>query len=175
MEINKVIVGYLQTNCYLLFKNNNCLIIDPGAEENKIIKAIGDRKVVGILVTHYHPDHIGALEILKNKYNCMVYDKSSLVEKNYQVSDFNFDVIYTPGHKSDSLTYNFNNEYLFTGDFLFKETVGRYDLPTGDLNILMDSLEKIKKLNSSIIIYPGHGEDTTLDHEIKYNPFLNRY
>ncbi|MDD2181293.1 MAG: MBL fold metallo-hydrolase [Bacilli bacterium] len=173
MLIKRIIVGYLETNCYLLFKDNHCLIIDPGAEENKIIEEIKDTIVDGVLITHYHPDHIGALEKLKQKYNCQVYGRNNLEEKNYQIGNFNLEIIYTPGHTSDSVSYYFDNIHLFTGDFLFKGSIGRYDLPTGDYKILMNSLEKIKKYPINIKIYPGHGEDTNLKQELEINPYLN--
>ena len=69
MNIEKVVVGMLETNCYLLEKNNQLLIIDPGEEYNKIKKAIGNRHITGIIITHYHIDHIGALEELKQNDN----------------------------------------------------------------------------------------------------------
>ena len=61
MEINKVVVGPLRTNCYILIKDNKCLVIDPGDELDKIKKEISKKEVVGVIVTHYHFDHIGAL------------------------------------------------------------------------------------------------------------------
>lgn len=173
MNIKKVVVGNLNTNCYLLFKNNQCLIIDPGAEEDKIIKEIGANVVQGILITHRHFDHIGAEESLKKKYDCPVFDKSNLQEQNYKINQFDFDVIYTPGHTSDSVSYYFNNEHLFTGDFLFEGTIGRYDFSTGDYNTLMNSLDKIKKYPPQIKIYPGHANTTTLQEELRTNPYLN--
>ena len=69
MQVKKVVVGKLQTNCYALIKNNKCLIIDPGDEINKIIEMIDNNKLVGIIITHYHFDHVGALEQLRSKYN----------------------------------------------------------------------------------------------------------
>ena len=68
MKIKTVVVGNLDTNCYILIKNNNALVIDPGDDYAKIVSEIGDNKVVGVLVTHNHFDHIGALEQLKNYY-----------------------------------------------------------------------------------------------------------
>ena len=67
MEIKTIVVGPLQTNCYILTKNKQTLIIDPGDEPNKIINEI-NKEVIGILITHYHFDHIGALNTIKEKY-----------------------------------------------------------------------------------------------------------
>lgn len=173
MHIKTVKVGYLETNCYILFKNNECLIIDPGDEVSKIVQEIDDHKVVGILITHSHPDHIGAVEELQKHYSCPIYNYENLDEKQYHLGSFAFEVIYTPGHTSDSVSYYFDNESLFTGDFLFKGTVGRTDLPTGNFNALMRSIEKIKVYPSHIKIYPGHDDNTTLKDELAKNPYLN--
>ncbi len=173
MKIKKIVVGELQTNCYLLFKNNQSLIIDPGDDGDKISQLIGNKKVEGILITHSHFDHIGAVSFLQEKYQCLVYSKNNLKEQRYQINSFHFEVIFTPGHTSDSLSYFFDNQYLFTGDLLFKGTVGRCDLPTGDFKTLMNSLDKIKKYPLSTKIYPGHGEETRLEEELKYNSYLN--
>lgn len=172
MKIKRIIVGELETNCYLLFKNKQCLIIDPGADENSINKEIKNNEVKGILITHHHFDHVGALIPLQRKYQCLVYDYSNLKEKNYQIGDFNFDVIYTEGHTNDSVSYYFDKKYLFTGDFLFKGTIGRYDLPTGDFDMLMNNLEKIKQFPLMTRIYPGHGESTNLETELRTNMYL---
>ena len=64
MNIKRVVVGSLEENCYIVEKNNKCIIIDPGDEADKIISNI-TCEVVGILITHYHFDHIGALDELK--------------------------------------------------------------------------------------------------------------
>lgn len=65
MQVKRIIVGELQTNCYLIISTNKCLIIDPGAEPSKIINTIGNLIPVAIIITHYHFDHVGALEELK--------------------------------------------------------------------------------------------------------------
>ncbi len=175
MEIKKIVVGALETNCYILKKGEFSLIIDPGCEASKIINEVGDTKVIGIIVTHNHFDHIGALDELKDYYRCSVYDKSNLEEKNYNLNSFNFDVIYTPGHTNDSITIHFNEEKtMFTGDFLFKNSIGRYDLPTGNYSELIKSLRKIKNYDTNIVIYPGHGPSSTLNEELIYNPFLSQ-
>ena len=61
---------------------------------------------------------------------------------------------------------------LFSGDFIFKDSIGRTDLGGNDLE-MFDSINRIKKYDRNIIIKPGHGDDTTLCHEIDYNPFFN--
>ena len=157
MNIKRVVVGSLEENCYILEKNNECIIIDPGDEANKIIENI-NYKVVQILVTHHHFDHIGALDELKNKYNVDV--------NNYKGDNFKFDIIKTPGHTSDSVTFYFKEDnIMFVGDFLFNGSIGRYDLPTGDYNQMVESLNNIFKYPLDTVIYPGHGDITTLKKE----------
>ena len=157
--------GYLQENCYLLVKNNNCLIIDPGDDEQKIIKEIGNLNVLGILITHHHFDHIGALEIIKNKYQ--------IKEINNNIKEFPYKIIKTPGHSKDSLTFYFEKEkIMFVGDFIFNNGLGRIDLPTGSLKDMQDSLKIISEYPDNIKIYPGHGDSTTLKAEKKnFNSF----
>ena len=98
MEIKTVKVGWLETNCYIIKSGNECLIIDPGGEPDKIIKEINNLKPIGIIITHYHFDHVGALEDIKNKYNIPVYDINNLEEKEYKIANFDFEVIYTKCH-----------------------------------------------------------------------------
>ena len=158
MNIKRVVVGSLEENCYIVEKNNKCIIIDPGDEADKIISNI-TCEVVGILITHYHFDHIGALDELKEKYN--------IKENNYDIDGFNFEVIETPGHTSDSKTYYFkDNNIMFVGDFLFRDGIGRMDLPTGSVNDMKKSLDMIFTYPSNTIIYPGHGECSTLGEEL---------
>ena len=175
MKIEKIEVGYLQTNCYILIKNNNCLIIDPGDEYDKILSKISKMNVIGILITHHHFDHIGALEEIKNKYNCNIYDIYNLEEKEYNINNFVFDVIYTKGHHETSITFYFKDDkVMFTGDFLFKGSIGRTDLDTGNEIEMKKSLGKIKKYPKDITIYPGHGLNTTLEYELNNNMFLRK-
>lgn len=174
MRIETILVGNF-TNCYLVIKNDQCLIVDPGFDSNRIIKKINDLKlkVAGILITHAHFDHIGELNTLKKYFKVDAYDFNNLEEKNYQIGIFNLEVIYTPGHTSDSITFYFKEiETMLVGDFIFLEDIGRCDLPTGDINIMKNSIQKIKQYNPYIKVYPGHEEATTLAHEIKYNPYF---
>lgn len=174
MEIKKINVGCLETNCYILIKENKCLLVDPGSDYKKIVLEINNNQLVGILLTHNHFDHIGALNELLNSYDVNSYDYHNLKEGINKIDIFKFEVIQTPGHTNDSITYYFNEEnIMFTGDFLFKETVGRWDLDTGNYNNMLTSINKIKKYNENIIVYPGHGDSTSIKYEIKNNPFFN--
>lgn len=157
MEIKKIPVGSLQANCYLVILNEKCLIIDPGAEREKILESLKNLTVVGILLTHNHFDHNGELEYFEQKYHLKANDK---------VKDFNYTVINTPGHTEDSKTFYFPEEkIMFTGDFLFQNSIGRMDLPTGSEEDMLNSLINIAKYNEDIIIYPGHGPSSTLKAE----------
>ena len=164
MKINKIVVGPLYTNCYILSANNKCLVIDPGDDYEIIRNVIGNKDVVGVIVTHYHFDHVGALKYFDKE---LLLDKNNLEEKEYEINDFKFEIIYTPGHKEDSITIYFKKERaMFTGDFIFKGTIGRMDLPGGSYNDMQESLKKISKYDKNIKIYPGHGEETILKNEI---------
>ena len=173
MEIKKVVTGALDENCYVLSKNGNCLIVDPGDNYNKIREQIGDNKVLGVLITHSHADHIGALRNFLTKRSIKIFKRSNLEEKEYSIGDFKFSVIHTPGHSKDSVTFYFKeNNTMFIGDFIFKDSIGRTDLPGGDSKEMEKSIEKIKKYDPTIRIYPGHDEESTLGDEFRNNPFL---
>lgn len=175
MNISKIIVGDLQCNCYLIEKDNNCLIIDPGAEYDKIKTNLEGKNLIGILLTHSHYDHIGCVNNLINDYNIPVYDNSNLKEGINHISTFTFEVIKTYGHTMDSLTYYFEGDkVMFTGDFLFYQTIGRCDFPESNIEAMTNSIKKIKKYPDDITIYPGHDIETNLGYEKQNNIFLKR-
>jgi hydroxyacylglutathione hydrolase len=82
--------------------------------------------------------------------------------------------IFTPGHSPASLSfYNEEEGYLIAGDVLFRESIGRTDLPGGDHATLINSIkDKLLTLGDEVRVYPGHGEDTTIGYEKVHNPFL---
>lgn len=173
MEIKKVITGALDENCYILINNNECLIVDPGADFPKIKDAIGDNKVLGVLITHSHFDHIGALRNFLTKRSIKIFKRSNVEEKEYTVGSFKFKGIHTPGHSKDSVSFFFEEEnIMFVGDFIFKDSIGRVDLPGGDSKEMRSSIEKILKYDDSIKLYPGHYEETTLGVEKENNEYL---
>lgn len=170
MKVEKIIVGSFKENCYILSNQNDVLIIDPGDEPTKIKEAIGNRNILGVLITHKHFDHVGALPFFKE---CKEYSNENLKEQEYSIGPFNFSVIKTPGHKEDAISFYFEKEkMLFSGDFLFYETVGRCDLPGGSIEDMQRSIDKIKKYPHDIKVYPGHGISTTLEHEIENNIYF---
>ena len=173
MKIDIVKVGKLECNCYILDINGCVLVIDPGDEYDKIIDKIENRRVIGVIVTHYHFDHIGALDEILNKYNVMVYDRNNMVEGENKIGEFIFDVVYTPGHKEDCITIYFKDEkIMFCGDFIFRDCVGRCDLPGGNIGDMIESINKIKKYDDDIVIYPGHGDSTTIRYEKNNNMYF---
>lgn len=169
MNIKRIVVGPLQTNCYLLVKDNNCLVVDPGDDYNLIKEVIGSLNLLGVLITHRHYDHIGALGYLVDEYKVMVYDKA-MGKGHHNIESFSFDIIENNGHSDDSITFYFKEDnVMFCGDFLFKGTIGRTDLPTGSDEEMLQSLKEIKKYPYDTIIYPGHGSASNLEYEFENN------
>ena len=173
MEIKRVITGALDENCYVLVNNGNCLVVDPGADYIKIREEIGDNKVLGVLITHSHFDHIGALRNFLTKRSIKIFKRSNLEEKEYTVGDFKFKCIHTPGHSKDSVTFYFEDDNaMFVGDFIFEGSIGRVDLPGGSKIEMDESLANFKKMDIDVDLYPGHGEATTLNKEKETNPYF---
>lgn len=175
MKIDTVKTGFLKENCYIIKDESKkeCLVIDPGDDFNKIQDKIGDYKVLNVLLTHNHFDHVGALEEVLDKYKVEVLNKDNLSEIEYKISKFTFKVIYTPGHTSDSICFYFEKDkIMFTGDFLFQGTIGRTDLPTGNYTDMKKSLKLIRTYPKDITIYPGHGNVSTLESEFENNVYF---
>ena len=173
MKVDTIVNGFLDENCYIISNNDKeCLIVDPGSEGEKIVTFIrmNGYIVKGILITHYHHDHVGALDFVKNAF--MI--KDVIDYKNIgkvKIENFEFQVIETFGHTMDSASFYFDkSDILFTGDFVFKETIGNYE-KNHELD-MAESLKTFKYMNKNVVIYPGHGESSTVSHELEYNPFL---
>ena len=157
MKIETLVVGMLQENCYIVTIGDNSFIVDPGDEADRIINACKGKNIKEILITHHHFDHVGALEKLEQYFG---------LKENVSSNLFNYEVIKTPGHTLDSVTYYFPNEkVMFTGDFIFFHTIGRTDLPTGSDEDMVNSLNIISKYPDDIEVYPGHGPKTNLGKE----------
>ena len=173
MEIKRIITGALDENCYVLIKNNTAIIVDPGDDYLNIKEAIGDNNVLAVLITHSHFDHIGALRNFLTKRSIKIFKRSNLEEKEYTVGDFKFTCIHTPGHSKDSVTFYFKEDNcMFVGDFIFKESIGRTDFPLGSYDAIISSIkEKLYTLDKGTAVLPGHGEDSVIENEIRENPY----
>ena len=93
-------------------------------------------------------------------------------QKNLQISNFNFSIIFNPGHSPGSISFVME-DLVFCGDLIFKGSIGRTDLPLGNSIDMKQSLSFfVNSFKQNCKLFPGHGEETTLYEELKYNPFL---
>lgn len=174
---------------------------DYGEQIFKAMKDNGF-EVAAILLTHGHFDHIWGCSRLRQLTSAPVYayegeedllqsahlnisseagractvKANTLLKDGEEVTleDMTFKVIATPGHTKGSCCYYFEEaKMLISGDTLFEESVGRTDFPTGSMSTLVRSIkEKLFVLPDDVVVYPGHGDSTTIEHEKSYNPFI---
>lgn len=156
-KIKRVVVGLLETNCYLLVSEGEILVIDPGAQPEKILKEIKktNAKAKYIITTHSHFDHRGAQKIIQKNTGALIL-KPKEGEK-IKIGNVLLEVIETPGHSKDSICLLGKN-FIFVGDLIFKEGIGRTDLFGGSEVELKKSLKRLKKLiKPEMKVFPGHG------------------
>ena len=197
MLIEMFTVGMLGTNCFVVgdTQTKEAIVIDPGfdnvSEAKNILNEIqrGKLRVKFIVNTHGHPDHVSGNKMMKEATGASImiheYDapmlKNSRVDKTLhegdiiELGDIKLRVIHTPGHSRGSIALR-NAENVFVGDTLFAGSIGRYDLPGGSLEELMNSIKnKLLILPDHVKVYPGHGEVTTIGEERRTNPFLQDF
>ena len=186
MEIEELTVGIVQTCCYILSKEGGqeCIVIDPGAEANRIRKHVGDRKIAGILLTHGHFDHIGAVrELMEPGTKLVIHgldapmlgdpelnasagliarkvtapEATDLVKEGDELefAGMKVKVLHTPGHTPGSVCYEIGGE-LFTGDTLFEYGWGRTDLPGGSEAQMEASLRRLMPMVRTMPFHAGH-------------------
>lgn len=196
LKIHTIFPMGFASNCYLLTADGQrAVAIDP-SQERIISEAqrLG-LTIEAVLLTHGHFDHVGACNRLSEEgvpiycgekerelvsgINSMYREygapmpvfkvQSTLKDgQKIQLCGIEFQVIETPGHTAGSVCYLVEN-HLFTGDTLFRGSVGRCDLPTGDEEAIVKSVRKLYALDGAYNVYPGHSEQSTLDFEKKYN------
>ncbi len=200
VKVETLVLGNIETNCYLVSTPDTLLVIDPGFSPRRIMEKINsgyNGKLTAVLLTHGHFDHIGAVDALVRTYHCPVYgcqdDEKLFTESSFNtmffqtatviseiiwlegpeimIGDINIKVHYTPGHSPGSVMFEIDGK-LFAGDTVFFESVGRTDLYGGSFSQLKQSLMILNELPYDMVIYPGHGETTTVGHELQYNPYL---
>jgi glyoxylase-like metal-dependent hydrolase (beta-lactamase superfamily II) len=201
--VRKLVVGPYASNCYIVGSEatKEGMIIDPGANAKEIMRTVEKLglKIKLIVLTHRHPDHVGAAAQVKeatkaamaSHEECARYlpqSPSYIYEPPYEgapkperiladgdtidIGDLHFKVLHTPGHTPCGISI-FGEGHVFTGDTLFNYGIGRYDLIDGDYNSLIKGIKtKLLTLPPETIVHPGHGPDSTIATEIRANPFL---
>lgn len=197
MQVSKIIINPMGENCYIIKDNGISAIVDPGGEEEAILKQTAGTEVKYILLTHGHFDHILAVAALKRKTGASVviseedapmlsneklnlakrfgasYEKT---EADIKVTDGDtikignaiFTVLATPGHTGGSVCY-LAEGFLFSGDTLFKGTIGNFEYE--NKNTMKSSILKLMDLPDNTRVFPGHEDETTVGFERRNNPY----
>ena len=201
MKVQCLVLGQLGVNCYLLTEGAEAVIIDPGAECDRILKSLKENKceLKKILLTHGHFDHTGAVKELKEKTGAEVCihskDSEMLLDNSKNLSFLtgekiqicNADIflddieeisvgvakikIFYTPGHSEGSVSFLCEDNLFSGDLLFQGSIGRYDF--GDFKTEMNSIKfLLDNFDDSVKVFPGHGDSTTIGIERIYNPYI---
>lgn len=199
-------VGPFQCNCVILAceETQTAVVFDPGEEADEILDRLARHrlKVIFLLHTHAHLDHIGATDAVRAKTGAAtgLHEEDLFLCENLHVQaslfglpmppippidrflkhgdSFSFgrekvEVIHTPGHTPGSVSFYVPAFGLLTGDTLFAGSVGRTDLWGGSYPTLIGSIQKrLLSFPDETAVYPGHGPRTTIGRERRSNPFL---
>ena len=186
MNIKVQPMGDYMTNCYIITVDCKDFIIDPGVGALRWIKS-QVQNPVAILNTHGHFDHVWSNSEVQKEFNLKIYtpigDKPMLQMDPYgmgmppstpdieiqpdeeiEIQGVKIKFHHFPGHTPGCSAIQFN-EHLFTGDFIFKGSIGRFDFPMSNAKDMKNSIAKILEWNNDFHIYPGHGGKTTLKSE----------
>lgn len=200
MRVYPVTLGPLQENAYLVETGEGPVLIDPGDEPEKLFRLFRETGLTpkAILLTHAHFDHVGAvaplvealdLPVYLHPLDLPLYEGADLAARAWGfavpkpplpvepleegMTLFGFQVLHLPGHSPGHVTfYDPEGGQVFSGDLLFRGSIGRYDLPGADPKALFASLKRLLSLPPETRVYPGHGPGTTLGLEARTNPFL---
>lgn len=194
LDIKTVTGGPLDVNTYVVgaVDGDSCLLIDPGAQEEQVAQAVGNRRVDALLFTHGHFDHmLFAKHWIDQGAKVYIHELDApalrspslnlsqvvntqlilppadvLVHDGDTVSEAGVEltVLHTPGHTPGGVCY-LCDKTLFSGDTLFYGSYGRLDLPGGDVQEMIASLTRLMKLDGDIVAYPGHGMRTKIAWE----------
>ncbi len=202
LVVDTFVMGPFQSNCYVVRAERGsaeAAVVDPGDDPTSLrldLARMGAR-TGGILVTHTDVDHVGGVAALADGTGAEVWAPAGEAEAlrngetrggyrvgphdpahtvaggdEVDVAGLRFEVVDVPGHSAGHVAFHCAGE-LFSGDVLFAGSVGRYDLPGGDWDTLLDSIRSLlDRFPPETVVWPGHGSPTTLGHELASNPFL---
>jgi hydroxyacylglutathione hydrolase len=203
LAVDRYELGPIGTNCYIVRTERGApqaVVIDPGADATTLRLEIArmGTTVAGILVTHTHYDHIGAVGDLAEATGAPVYiseleepvlanpdayfpgmgirpwraERTLAGDETIELAGIAFQTVEVPGHSPGHLAF-YADGSLFSGDVLFAGSVGRTDLPYGDWTTLVESIRSlVDRFPPETVVYSGHGPPTTLGAELARNPFL---
>jgi glyoxylase-like metal-dependent hydrolase (beta-lactamase superfamily II) len=209
LHVEVFVFNPFQENTYVVSDETKAaVVIDPGCYEKEEKQALTDYirehdlRVVKLLNTHCHIDHVLGNAFVKDEYNTRLYlhrmDEPVLRAVSAYASNYGFQqyqpatpdvyieegeeievgnqslkVLFVPGHSPGHVAfYHEGEKVLLGGDVLFRNSVGRTDLPGGNTDTLLESIhEKLFTLPDDVTVYPGHGPTTTIGFEKTTNPF----
>ena len=197
MNIERFIVGPIETNCYVVSDpgSGECAVIDPGAEPERILRYLRDQGLTCryIFITHGHRDHTdGSVEISEvTKAPVCIHKKDVgdvIVSRHgnfrppegtifyeegdeFRVGSLLFRVIETPGHSPGGVTL-LCGDSMFCGDTLFRNSCGTVRAPGANFRTELKSLRRLAELPGDYTVYPGHRESTTLERERNFNMYM---
>jgi glyoxylase-like metal-dependent hydrolase (beta-lactamase superfamily II) len=196
-EAHRFVLGALEENAYLLVdaRTKKGLIVDPGERSGKLESVVSseDVRIVGVVNTHGHYDHIGANAYYAKRYGVDVYasaadfglyhsqsgvDPANAPTKAFpargdlDVRGLHVRVIPTPGHTQGSVCLLAGN-FLFSGDTLFEGDVGRTDGDTAATQLVSSIERELMPLPTDTVVFPGHADATTIGRERDGNSYLH--
>jgi glyoxylase-like metal-dependent hydrolase (beta-lactamase superfamily II) len=202
LVVDSFVMGPYRSNCYVIRSERGApeaVVVDPGDDPTPLrleLARMGS-KTGGILVTHTDVDHIGGVAALAEGTGAEVWAPAGEVEAlragetrggfrvaphdpahlvtggdTVELAGIAFEVVDVPGHSAGHVAFHADG-HLFSGDVVFEGSVGRYDLPGGDWETLLESIRALlERFPGETVVHPGHGPATTLERELKTNPFL---
>ena len=195
VPVEYLVLGMIENNVYIISDGAATIVVDPSCKADEILKAVGNRTVDAIILTHRHSDHVGAAKELRDKTGAMVIASG---EKKLPRDDMRFTpcpvdhvvndgdilkignmpwkVILTPGHTEGGICLFLDPRFgtnpecapvLISGDTLFCGSIGRVDFQGGDMNAMRKSLKRLAVLPDETVVLPGHNSTTKIGNERK--------